>query len=75
MLDKFNKIKDLTNDVHRLNELRVSQSNTKNKKDGVAAVTPITIMNIRKGKKGRKVWHHNGLRVLLDSGSSHCIAY
>ena len=30
-------------------------------------------MNIRKGKKGRKV-RHNGLRVLLDSGSSHCIA-
>ena len=34
-----NKIsKDLRNDDHLMNELRLSQSNRKNKKDGVAAV-------------------------------------
>ena len=68
LLDKLitidnTKLKDLTNDVHDLNELRVSQSKRK-KDNGVAAVTPITTMNIRKGKKGRRPKSPIGLGVV-----------
>jgi hypothetical protein len=65
--------KKLTNDVHD-NELKFGfrKNKTKEEKSSLQP-TPVTLVNIRGGKKGRTTVL-NGLRVLLDSGSSHSVA-
>ncbi len=64
----------LVNDLHYDNELRTNE-NTRKSSSGTLSEkpTPVTLVNIRDGKKGRNL-RHQGLRVLLDSGTSHSIA-
>ena len=61
------KNKNLTNDVHETDELRVNSL-----KDSKKEPTPVTLANVCGGKKDRNVKHQN-LRVLIDTGCSHSI--
>jgi hypothetical protein len=63
--------KKLTNDVHETDELRVS-SIIETDKVSKKEPTPVTLANVRSGKKDRKIKHEN-LRVLIDTGCSHSI--
>ena len=57
--------KDKLNDIHE-NELK------NNPKDDNREPTPVTLANIKGGKKDRQN-KHEGLRVLIDTGCSHSI--
>ena len=70
-----NNQQKLTNDI-RDNELKIGfrkNTKTKTEKDSQTNPTPVTLVNVRGGKKDRNITL-NGLRVLLDSGSLHSVA-
>ena len=55
---------DLMNDIHIKNELK--------NKSGKIEPTPVTLANVRGGKKNRG-FSYEGLRVLIDTGCSHSL--
>jgi len=76
--DKYRE-KELKNDIHA-NELRFGSSSRFNEQrkrkfdeTSVNNPTPVTLINVRGGKKNRAVIKRD-LRVLFDSGSSHSMA-
>ena len=62
---------NLANDIHRQDESKVNINDTSKKK---SKPTPVTIANIRGGKKDREI-KHEGLRVLLDCGASDSLIF
>jgi hypothetical protein len=57
---------ELINDVHKENELKNNSKHMKKEP------TPVTLANIKGGKKDRQN-KYEGLRVLIDTGCSHSI--
>ena len=67
------KSEKLKNDIHS-HELNFGFRKNKTKKVKFSQnLTPVTVVDIRGGKKGRSITQ-KGMRVLLDSGSSHSVA-